>query len=767
MRSLLHRLFAGAGMVLTSYGCAAELLDSDELAHASVLLLDVKMPGMSGLELQDLLRQRGMDLPIVFLSGAADLGIAVTAMRNGAADFIEKPFDAASLIERVQQAAARHADRVTVAQRPADPLALARFETLTPREREVLDLLVTGMSSKLIARELGCSFRTIEIHRAQVMRKMAARHLAELVRMSIESLPPRAEEPFRYAYVWAPGRGPLTVRTRCCRHRDLPASCLQATAHLHGYMTPPTVLPSDMPAGTAARPAPEADTLSSGAPGDVIDRAKTPLPELDETGRQARIASLLQTLHDTEQQLEAQSASHPGTAATPAGCRHRLRCEEEQWRHREAKRQTALLNALPAHIAVLDPNGVIVAVNDAWRRFGDENGLRDVNHGIGRNYLDLCDTAPGSGAAVAWAVAAGLRAVLAGKRSSFSIEYRCDSADEERWFMLTATPLEAGSPDGVVVMHIDVGDRARAEQAARRGAELLQAVVDNTPNVVYVKDLEGRYLLCNKALTDFAGRPAEAILGRDDLALYSASEAGPVIDGDRSVLATATVQTSELWLTGVNGRRLFQATRAPYRDAQGEVMGVIGIARDITDDRLAQQALRDNKAMLDMAGRMAKVGAWVLDVSERRLLWSDVVASLHDQPAGYSPPFELGCAAFVPEDRAAVGEAVERCITHGVPYELEGQEISATGRRFWVRSMGEPVRNAEGRIVRIQGAMQDITERKLASLADAEAGATAERHAREHHRRVLHRRPGMALHLHQPRGRPAVGARARARCSGA
>jgi len=191
IRKLLHRVLSGAGMQVASHGSAAELLAAGDLAAATVLLLDVQMPGMSGLDLQHLLSQRGVDLPVVFISGSADLAMAVTAMRNGAADFIEKPFDGALLIERVRRAVARHADRAPPPERLADPVVLVRFETLTPREREVFDLLVTGMSSKLIARELGGSFRTIEIHRAQVMRKMAAVHLTDLVRMSIESLTPR------------------------------------------------------------------------------------------------------------------------------------------------------------------------------------------------------------------------------------------------------------------------------------------------------------------------------------------------------------------------------------------------------------------------------------------------------------------------------------------------------------------------------------------------------------------------------------------------
>jgi len=437
-----------------------------------------------------------------------------------------------------------------------------------------------------------------------------------------------------------------------------------------------------------------------------------------EPSRRARIAALIETLHETEQQLEALTAGEVDTVADRTGRVFLLRSAEEQLRQQEANKQTALLNALPAHIAVLDAEGMIVTVNEAWRRFANENGLRDASYCVGCNYLDACGPPPGQGpgAAETWAVAAGLRAVLAGERSGFSIEYSCDSPGEQRRFMFMATPLESSRLAGAVVMHIDVSARARAEQATRRGTELLQAVADGTPDVVYIKDNQGRYLLCNRAVVDFTGRPIEQILGRDDLAVFGAAEAEPLVDNDRTLFATATLQATEKWLTGVNGRRLFHSTRAPYCDAQGAVIGVIGIARDITNDRLAEQALRDSKAMLDMAGRSAKVGGWTFDLAQRRLNWSDMVATLHDEPVGYSPSMELGLAAFVPEHRAAVSDAVERCIASGTPYDIEAEKVSARGRRFWVRTIGEAVRDAEGRIVRIQGALQDITERKLAAL---------------------------------------------------
>lgn len=191
MRLLLTRALTVAGMRVNSFASADELLRNGDLGSASVLLLDLSMPDMSGMELHQLLQRRGVDLPVLFISGAADLATAVSAMRNGADDFIEKPFQDAALVESVRRAVARHADRAAMSWRLDDPQVLARFETLTPREREVFDLLIKGMSSKLIARELGGSFRTIEIHRSQVMRKMSAGHLSDLVRMSIVSMAPR------------------------------------------------------------------------------------------------------------------------------------------------------------------------------------------------------------------------------------------------------------------------------------------------------------------------------------------------------------------------------------------------------------------------------------------------------------------------------------------------------------------------------------------------------------------------------------------------
>jgi two-component system, LuxR family, response regulator FixJ len=192
-RVLLNKLFVEAGLAIETFESAQDLLDHANLGRPAVLLLDMKMPGLSGLELQSLLRKRGVALPIVFLTGSSDVAMAVEAMRNGAADFLEKPFDGLVLVERVRRsldAFLRGAEGSATASDSAAE-STARLRTLTTREREVHDWMILGKSSKEIAIELGGSFRTIETHRARVMSKMSAANLAELVRMSFYLGPAR------------------------------------------------------------------------------------------------------------------------------------------------------------------------------------------------------------------------------------------------------------------------------------------------------------------------------------------------------------------------------------------------------------------------------------------------------------------------------------------------------------------------------------------------------------------------------------------------
>jgi RNA polymerase sigma factor (sigma-70 family) len=149
------------------------------------LVLDIRMPGLGGLELQDALLERGNEIPIVFITGHGDVPMAVEAMQKGAVDFIQKPFRDQELLDRIHLALRTDEERRAEAHRVDEVQSL--IDRLTQREHEVFDLVVTGKPNKVIAYELGVSQRTVEIHRARVMEKMRARSLADLVRMHIAS----------------------------------------------------------------------------------------------------------------------------------------------------------------------------------------------------------------------------------------------------------------------------------------------------------------------------------------------------------------------------------------------------------------------------------------------------------------------------------------------------------------------------------------------------------------------------------------------------
>lgn len=184
VRSSLRLLLKSVGIPALAYGSANEFLGTYHPDQPGCIVLDVRMPGMSGLELQDELNLRGAMIPVIFVTGHGDIPMAVEAMQQGAFDFLQKPFRDQDLLDRIQRALTRDRDnRATLHQ--TDRMR-ERFATLTPREREVLDLVSRGMANKVMAAELGVSQRTVEIHRSRVMEKMEASSLAQLVRMALE-----------------------------------------------------------------------------------------------------------------------------------------------------------------------------------------------------------------------------------------------------------------------------------------------------------------------------------------------------------------------------------------------------------------------------------------------------------------------------------------------------------------------------------------------------------------------------------------------------
>ena len=181
VRDSLSLLVSSIGLRVRALPAATDFLGAYDASRPCVLVLDIRMPGMSGIELQEHLIENDSLIPIIFITGHGDVQMAVEAMKSGAVDFIQKPFRDQDLLDRINQALDEELkerdERVTQQE------IRRRVETLTPREKEVLGLVVQGKANKVIAIDLGVSQRTVEIHRSRVMEKMKARSLAQLVRM--------------------------------------------------------------------------------------------------------------------------------------------------------------------------------------------------------------------------------------------------------------------------------------------------------------------------------------------------------------------------------------------------------------------------------------------------------------------------------------------------------------------------------------------------------------------------------------------------------
>ncbi len=181
MRNSLKWLIESVGVHVESYPSADEFLARFQSGRSGCLVLDVRMPGMSGLDLQEHLAEHNIKIPVVIITGHGDVPMAVRAMKHGAIDFIEKPFNDEVLLDAIRRAIAFEEHQRTHNSEHRE--VKERLSHLTPREREVMIMVTEGASNKEIANQLGVSAKTIEAHRARVMEKMQARSLAELVRM--------------------------------------------------------------------------------------------------------------------------------------------------------------------------------------------------------------------------------------------------------------------------------------------------------------------------------------------------------------------------------------------------------------------------------------------------------------------------------------------------------------------------------------------------------------------------------------------------------
>ncbi len=392
-------------------------------------------------------------------------------------------------------------------------------------------------------------------------------------------------------------------------------------------------------------------------------------------------------------------------------------------------RLTAILDSLPAHIALLDAQGTIVSVNETWKQFARSHALVDQNLGTGLNYLEVCDRVRGEGAEDAQRAAGGIRAVLSGDLESHSLEYPCGLPGDMRWFQFTVTPLSTGDRrSGAVVMHMDITDRKEAEESldalsatTEQRERMLSTLLSSTTDFAYILDRDCRFLFVNQPLLDLWGITLEQAIGKSFLELGFPPELAGLLEKQvKQAFATRKSISDETAYTSPSGHTgFYEYIFTPVEASDGIVEVVVGSTRDITERMRSERALRDSdEKFRQLADNITDV-FWIRspDMSEVHYLspgferiWGRTRETLTGKP-------EQWVAFVVPEDRDFAQHEFERLRADARSIELEYRIARPDGEIRWVFVRGFQVRDTAGALIRIIGIVTDITERKRIEMA--------------------------------------------------
>ncbi len=302
------------------------------------------------------------------------------------------------------------------------------------------------------------------------------------------------------------------------------------------------------------------------------------------------IAVLIETLQKTNQRLEELTAGEVDTVADRDGRTFLLQSAQDQLRHSAAARQAAILDALPAHIALLDSRGFIISVNEGWQQSTGANAIFGTEHAIGLNYIEICDSAQASSAFETHQVSAGIRSILNGTAKRFALEYPCHTPREQCWFLLLVTPLTDDQSSGAVVMHLNITEEKRAKDELRESERRFSELLRNVGLVSLMLDSEARITYCNDYLLRLTGYRNEEVVGRDWFELF----VPPANKNLKDHFASLLTGVPNAWhheheiLTRSGERRLIRWNESVLRSSIGEVVGTASIGEDITERKEAE-----------------------------------------------------------------------------------------------------------------------------------------------------------------------------------
>jgi diguanylate cyclase (GGDEF)-like protein/PAS domain S-box-containing protein len=299
------------------------------------------------------------------------------------------------------------------------------------------------------------------------------------------------------------------------------------------------------------------------------------------------ISVVIRALEDADSRLEKLTDGEVDAVLDREGRPFLLLRAQNQLRDTEAAKQAAILNALPASIAVLDMQGIIVSVNEMWRRSIGGNALQGPACGVDRSYLDRCDQARGPDSADAHRAAAGIRPVLTGVTKRFSMEYACDLPAEKRWFLLTVAPLSQDRPRGAVVMHVDITEQKRGANALRRFA----AAMDATADAVYLVDRSTmRFVHVNEAACGMQAQTRQGLLASSPAQVFGTSQEELAQSYDTLIASAVDAKPVELQRRRRDGSKVWVELRR-HAQRSDERWTIVTLVRDITERKEAERRI--------------------------------------------------------------------------------------------------------------------------------------------------------------------------------
>ena len=380
----------------------------------------------------------------------------------------------------------------------------------------------------------------------------------------------------------------------------------------------------------------------------------------------------IKTLSRTQRRAEELAAGEVDALLDRACGDDLLHRSENENRYTQAARDATILDALPAHIVMLDPNGVILSVNEAWRQLAASNSLGDPACCLGLNYLAICDSAAGVGASGADAVAVGIRSVLNGRSKCFSFEYPCEMPAGPKWFRMTVTPLGAPPQAGAVVMHVDTTVEKLVEQSLRRFA----AAMDATTDAIYLIDrADMTFVHFNDAACRLQNKTRAEVFAGGLLAALDIPLAELATSYDRLIAGAVDEKPLELLRRRADGSALWLEVR---REAQllDERWTIVSLVRDVTDRKLAEKRIRQlNRVQAMLSG----INTLIVRTRDRAELFKEA-CRIAVEAGGFAMAWiglvDRGLLEIVPVASVGATEALLACLEEGL--SLNGANASCS-----------------------------------------------------------------------------------------